>query len=97
MSTTSSEEFPVTELCNSLTKLSEVVLNDAEIQDILTNLLADKELNEVFASPFPMDLLTSLVNSMPETNNRAIASITDKIRTVFSNIPASKKKGVIIV
>ena len=96
MSTTSSEEFPVTELCNSLTKLSEV-LNDAEIRDILTNLLADKELNEVFASPFPMDLLTSLVNSMPETNNRAIASITDKIRTVFSNIPASKKKGVIIV
>lgn len=96
MSTTSSEEFPVTELCNSLTKLSEV-LNDAEIQDILTNLLADKELNEVFASPFPMDLLTSLVNSMSETNNRAIASITDKIRTVFSNIPASKKKGVIIV
>lgn len=96
MSTTSSEEFPVTELCNSLTKLSEV-LNDAEIQDILTNLLADKELNEVFASPFPMDLLTSLVNSMLETNNRAIASITDKIRTVFSNIPASKKKGVIIV
>jgi hypothetical protein len=96
MSTTSSEEFPVTELCNSLTKLSEV-LNDAEIQDILTNLLADKELNEVFASPFPMDLLTSLVKSMPETNNRAIADITDKIRTVFSNIPASKKKGVIIV
>lgn len=96
MSTTSSEEFPVTELCNSLTKLSEV-LNDAEIQDILTNLLADKELNEVFTSPFPMDLLTSLVNSMPETNNRAIANITDKIRTVFSNIPASKKKGVIIV
>lgn len=96
MSTTSSEEFPVTELCNSLTKLSEV-LNEAEIQDILTNLLADKELNEVFASPFPMDLLTSLVNSMPETNTRAIASIPDKIRTVFSNIPASKKKGVIIV
>ena len=96
MSTTSSEEFPVTELCNSLTKLSEV-LNEAEIQDILTNLLADKELNEVFTSPFPMDLLTSLVNSMPETNTRAIASITDKIRTVFSNIPASKKKGVIIV
>lgn len=96
MSTTSSEEFPVTELCNSLTKLSEV-LTDAEIQDILTNLLADKELNEVFTSPFPMDLLTSLVNSMPETNNRAIANITDKIRTVFSNIPASKKKGVIIV
>lgn len=96
MSTTSSEEFPVTELCNSLTKLSEV-LNEAEIQDILTNLLADKELNEVFASPFPMDLLTSLVNSMSETNTRAIASITDKIRTVFSNIPASKKKGVIIV
>lgn len=96
MSTTSSEEFPVTELCNSLTKLSEV-LNGAEIQDILTNLLADKELNEVFASPFPMDLLTSLVNSMPETNTRAIASITNKIRTVFSNIPASKKKGVIIV
>lgn len=96
MSTTSPEEFPVTELCNSLTKLSEV-LNEAEIQDILTNLLADKELNEVFASPFPMDLLTSLVNSMPETNIRAIASITDKIRTVFSNIPASKKKGAIIV
>lgn len=96
MSTTSPEEFPVTELCNSLTKLSEV-LNEAEIQDILTNLLADKELNEVFASPFPMDLLTSLVNSMSETNTRAIASITDKIRTVFSNIPASKKKGVIIV
>lgn len=96
MTTTSPEEFPVTEVCASLTKLSEV-LNDTEIQDILTNLLADKELNEVFASPFPMDLLTSLVKSMPETNNRAIANITDKIRTVFSNIPASKKKGVIIV
>lgn len=96
MTTTSPDEFPITELYDSLTRLSEV-LNEAEIQDILTNLLADKELNEVFASPFPMDLLTSLVKSMPETNNRAIANITDKIRTVFSNIPASKKKGVIIV
>lgn len=96
MTTTSPDEFPITELCDSLTRLSEV-LNEAEIQDILTNLLADKELNEVFASPFPMDLLTSLVKSMPETNNSAIASITNKIRTVFSNIPASKKKGVIIV
>lgn len=96
MTTTSPDEFPVTELYDSLTRLSEV-LNEAEIQDILTNLLAEKELNEVFASPFPMDLLTSLVKSMPETSPRAIATITDKIRTVFSNIPASKKKGVIIV
>lgn len=96
MTTTSPKEFPITELYDSLSSLTEV-LNETEIQDILNNLIDNKELNEVFASPFPMDLLTNLVKSMPETNSRAIADITEKIRTVFSNIPASKKKGVIIV
>lgn len=96
MTTTSSKEFPIAEVYDSLCNLTEV-LNETEIQDILNNLLDNKELNEVFASPFPMDLLTNLVNSMPETNSRAIADITEKIRSVFSNIPASKKKGVIIV
>lgn len=96
MTTTSPKEFPIAEVYDSLCNLTEV-LNETEIQDILNNLLDNKELNEVFASPFPMDLLTNLVNSMPETNSRAIADITEKIRSVFSNIPASKKKGVIIV
>lgn len=96
MTTISPKEFPIAEVYDSLCSLTEV-LNETEIQDILNNLLDNKELNEVFASPFPMDLLTSLVNSMPETNSRAIADITEKIRSVFSNIPASKKKGVIIV
>lgn len=96
MTTISPKEFPIAEVYDSLCNLTEV-LNETEIQDILNNLLDNKELNEVFASPFPMDLLTSLVNSMPETNSRAIADITEKIRSVFSNIPASKKKGVIIV
>lgn len=96
MTTTSPKEFPITELYDNLSSLTEV-LNETEIQDILNNLLDNKELNEVFASPFPMDLLTNLVKFMPETNSRAIADITEKIRTVFSNIPASKEKGVIIV
>lgn len=96
MTTTSPKEFPIAEVYDSLCNLTEV-LNETEIQDILNNLLDNKELNEVFASPFPMDLLTNLVNSMPETNSRAIADITENIRSVFFNIPASKKKGVIIV
>lgn len=90
------EEFPVAELYNSLIELQEI-LQEKEIRAILYNLLDGKELNEVLAAPFPMDLITDLVKAMPETSAMKYESITNMMRQVVNNVPATKKKGVMLV